>query len=292
MPTTPGRVRTCPHHFDSLVSHCLAQGRRTSPEEGEGPEDIRSFLHLRLYLDRCIRRSAFHFWVNVLSGIRRISRCRLIFHTRAPFDSAFGRDLHQNSDSTTTRRVGFSWRTFIARDVLRELVEVHQLCSQFSVHQPPRVSLFTWCWSQLFWRSLDDTPAECNPTVTSHRARACSRSPSAMCSLARNAASFHHAPDCGTAMVAVSWRGLDSHRDLGTCGCSRRVVLCFEPVLPRSLCLHVCCCRKTLSRGVVRYCHRGLRAARQLEQTWPEPDCSVLNCSKSFLLHLLHSSWP
>ena len=85
---------------------------------------------------------------------------------------------------------------------LGELVEVQQLRPQFGLHQSPRVSLFTCCRSQLFWRSLGDTPGECNAVAASHRARAYSRSPSVMCSFAGNAASLHQAPDCNR----VSWK--------------------------------------------------------------------------------------
>ena len=99
-----------------------------------------------------------------------------------------------------------NWRTFTVRDVLklvaREPAEVHQLRSQFGLHQSPHMSLFTCRRFQLFWRSPDDPPRECNPLVPSHRTHACSRSPWVMCSLARNAASFHHTPDCNH----VSWK--------------------------------------------------------------------------------------
>ena len=64
-----------------LASRCHAQAWRTSPEKGEGGGRTHdSSQHLRLCLDRCIRHSAFHFSVNVLSGLRLVSRCRLVLH--------------------------------------------------------------------------------------------------------------------------------------------------------------------------------------------------------------------
>ena len=62
----------------ATVSH---RGGGRLQRKGNVGRKYDSFLHLRLYRDRCIRHSAFHIWVNVLSGIRRIFRCRLIFHT-------------------------------------------------------------------------------------------------------------------------------------------------------------------------------------------------------------------
>ena len=46
------------------------------------------------------------------------------------------------------------------------------------------------------------TPKDCNLVVTSHRTHAFCRSPSVMCSLARNATSLHNPPDCNH----VSWK--------------------------------------------------------------------------------------
>ena len=71
----------------------------------------------------------------------------------------------------------------------------HQLRSQFGLHQPPRMSLFACRCSQLYWRSLDDTPREFNPAVASHRAHAYSRSPSMMCSFSRDS-SWNNTASC------------------------------------------------------------------------------------------------
>ena len=88
-----------------------------------------SSWYLRLYLDWRIRHSTLHFWVNVLSGLRLVSRCRLVSDTRAlpitichslPFTAhlvrIFTRNRGLSSDSTTTRREDFLWSRWRLRE--------------------------------------------------------------------------------------------------------------------------------------------------------------------------------
>ena len=54
-------------------------------------------------------------------------------------------------------------------------------------------------------------PGRGNPMIASHRAHKYSRTPSVMCSLARNATSLHHAPDCNH----ISWKERRYHSWFG-----------------------------------------------------------------------------
>ena len=190
MPRTPRRVRTCPHHSDSpiLASRCRAQARGTSPEEGEGQEDIR-FL---LCLDQRIRHSAFHFWVNVL---RCVSRCRLIFPRF--LTARFGRDPSPETVVfPVIRQPPVGW---VSRSSAGGSGTVSSSSSSIGGRSPFVMSPNWWqensskftnfvrcsasfnrhaCRSSravglsCSWRSLDDTPGQCNPVVTSHYADA------------------------------------------------------------------------------------------------------------------------
>ena len=110
------RSSSCQQHRDELGHVLIILIHRSWPataahrgggrllRKGKGGEDTRCLPGTCCTLDGCICYSAFHFWVNILSGIRRISKYRLAFDTRAlpitnlslaALDSAFGRDLHQ-----------------------------------------------------------------------------------------------------------------------------------------------------------------------------------------------------